>query len=67
MDKTWTSKYLFNEVKGKAVCLVRGEQVAVLMHYNLNQHYWTVVRISTSDIQPDFNALVQARRQHFSH
>ena len=38
---TLTSTYLFTEVKGKAVCSVCGEQVAVLMYYNLNQLYGT--------------------------
>lgn len=40
-NKTWTAKYLFTEVKGKAVCLVCGVQVAVLKDYNLNRHYVT--------------------------
>ena len=38
-NKTWTSKYLFTEFKGKAVCLVCGIQVAVFKDYNLNRHY----------------------------
>ena len=40
-NQTWTSNYFFTEVKGKAVCLVCGEQVAVLKDYNLNRHYNT--------------------------
>ncbi|XP_074513994.1 general transcription factor II-I repeat domain-containing protein 2A-like [Sebastes fasciatus] len=40
-NKTWTAKYLFTEVKGKAVCLVCGVQVAVFKDYNLNRHYVT--------------------------
>ena len=40
-NQTWTSKYFFTEVKGKDVCLVCGEQVAVLKDYNLNRHYNT--------------------------
>ena len=40
-NKTWTVKYLFTEVKGKAVCLVCGKQVAVFKEYNLNRHYVT--------------------------
>ncbi|MBN3302039.1 PLCZ1 phosphodiesterase, partial [Amia calva] len=40
-NKTWTSEYLFTEVKGKAVCFVCGEQIAVLKDYNLNRHYET--------------------------
>uniref|UniRef100_A0A669BDA4 SPIN-DOC-like zinc-finger domain-containing protein n=1 Tax=Oreochromis niloticus TaxID=8128 RepID=A0A669BDA4_ORENI len=39
--RTWTAKYLFTEIKGKAVCLVCGTQVAVLKDYNLNRHYTT--------------------------
>ena len=37
--KMWTAKYLFTKVRGKAVCLVRGDQIAVF--YNLNRHYET--------------------------
>ena len=37
-NETWTSKYLFPEVKGKAVGLVCGEHVAVLKDYNLDRH-----------------------------
>ncbi|XP_069584553.1 general transcription factor II-I repeat domain-containing protein 2B-like [Ranitomeya imitator] len=40
-NKEWTSKYLFTETKGKAVCLVCGEQIAVFKDYNLNRHYET--------------------------
>jgi len=40
-NKAWTAKYLFTEVKGKALCLVCGAQVAVFKDYNLNQHYAT--------------------------
>lgn len=40
-NKEWTSKYLFTEAKGKAVCLVCGEQIAVFKDYNLNRHYET--------------------------
>lgn len=40
-NNTWTSKYMFIEVKGRAVCLVCGEKVAVLKEYNLNRHYGT--------------------------
>ncbi|KAL3975343.1 C-C motif chemokine 24 [Sarotherodon galilaeus] len=40
-NRGWTAKYLFTEIKGKAVCLVCGTQVAVLKDYNLNRHYTT--------------------------
>lgn len=40
-NKTWTAKYFFTEIKGKAVCLVCGTQVAVFKEYNLNRHYTT--------------------------
>ena len=40
-NETWTSKYLFTEVKGKAVCLVCGEKIVVFKDYNLNRHYET--------------------------
>lgn len=40
-NKTWTAKYFFKEIKGKAVCLICGTQVAVFKDYNLNRHYTT--------------------------
>ncbi|XP_005817565.2 general transcription factor II-I repeat domain-containing protein 2-like [Xiphophorus maculatus] len=40
-NKNWTAKYLFTEVRGKAVCLVCGEQIAVFKDYNLSRHYET--------------------------
>ncbi|KAJ4926780.1 hypothetical protein JOQ06_014526 [Pogonophryne albipinna] len=40
-NKTWTAKYLFTEVKGKAVCLVCGVQVAVFKEFNVSRHYAT--------------------------
>ncbi|KAL7371179.1 hypothetical protein ABVT39_020995 [Epinephelus coioides] len=40
-NKTWTAKYLCTEVKGKAVCLACGVQVAVFKDYNFNRHYVT--------------------------
>ena len=40
-NKTWTAKNVFTEIKGKAVCLVCGTQVAVFKEYNLNHHYTT--------------------------
>ena len=41
VNKTWTSKYLFTEVKRKAVCIVCGIQIAVFKDYNLNRYYKT--------------------------
>ncbi|XP_068189785.1 general transcription factor II-I repeat domain-containing protein 2-like [Antennarius striatus] len=40
-NKIWTTKYFFAEVRGKAVCLVCGDQIAVFKDYNLNRHYTT--------------------------
>lgn len=40
-NKTWTAKYFFTEIKGKAVCLICGTLVVVLKDYNLNHHYTT--------------------------
>ena len=40
-NQTWTPKYVFTEVKGKAVCLVCREHIVVLKGYNLNCHYNT--------------------------
>lgn len=40
-NKTWTDKYFFTEIQGKAVCLVCGTHVAVLKDYNINRHFVT--------------------------
>lgn len=40
-NKTWTAKYLFTEVRGKAVCLVCREHIAVFKDYKLSQRYET--------------------------
>lgn len=37
----WTTNFFFTEVKGKPVCLVCGEHVAVFKEYNLKRHYET--------------------------
>ena len=37
----WTTTLFFTEVKGKPVCLVCGEHVAVFKEYNLRRHYET--------------------------
>ena len=37
----WEAEYMFTEVKGKAVCLVCGDSVAVLKEYNLRRHHET--------------------------
>lgn len=39
LNKTKTSKYFFTEVRGKAICLVCGEQMVVFK--DLIQHYET--------------------------
>jgi hypothetical protein len=35
----WTNDYFFVEVKGKPVCLVCGDALAVLKKNNLERHY----------------------------
>ena len=40
-NKKWTANDFFTEVKGKAVCLICGTQVAVFKDYNLNRQYTT--------------------------
>ncbi|KAF0042460.1 hypothetical protein F2P81_005992 [Scophthalmus maximus] len=37
----WTTNFFFTKVKGKPVCLVSGEHVAVFKEYNLKRHYET--------------------------
>jgi len=36
VNQIWTDKYLLTEIRGEAVCLVSGEQIA---EYNLNRHH----------------------------
>lgn len=40
-NENWESEYFFMEVKGKPVCLICGESVAVNKDYNLKRHYDT--------------------------
>lgn len=37
----WEAEHMFTDVKGKAVCLVCGSEVAVLKEYNVRRHYVT--------------------------
>ena len=40
-NEQWTKKYFFIEWKGKALCLICRETVAVLKDFNINRHYET--------------------------
>ena len=35
----WEAQYMFADVKGKAVCLLCGDSVAVIKEYNIKRHY----------------------------
>ncbi|XP_074488096.1 general transcription factor II-I repeat domain-containing protein 2-like [Sebastes fasciatus] len=35
----WEAEYMFADIKGKAVCLVCGDGVAVMKEYNVRRHY----------------------------
>ena len=37
----WESEYFFKEFKGKCVCLICTETVAVIKEYNVRRHYET--------------------------
>ncbi|XP_063735205.1 general transcription factor II-I repeat domain-containing protein 2-like [Eleginops maclovinus] len=37
----WEAQYMFADVKGKAVCLLCGDSVAVMKEYNIKRHYET--------------------------
>ncbi|XP_072900801.1 general transcription factor II-I repeat domain-containing protein 2-like [Hemitrygon akajei] len=37
----WEAEYMFADIKGKPVCLVCGDGVAVIKEYNVRQHYET--------------------------
>ena len=37
----WESEYFFKEFKGKCVCLICTETVAVMKEYNVRRHYET--------------------------
>ena len=41
MQEKWTDDYFFVEVKGRPVCLVFGETLAVMKNTNLELHYST--------------------------
>ena len=40
-NEEWKKKYFFIERKGKALCLICRETVAVLKDFNINRHYET--------------------------
>lgn len=40
-NEDWREKYLFTLSKGKPVCLICSESVAVQKEYNLKRHYET--------------------------
>ena len=40
-QEKWTDDYFFVEVKGRPVCLVFGETLAVMKNTNLELHYST--------------------------
>ncbi|XP_059846832.1 general transcription factor II-I repeat domain-containing protein 2-like [Hypanus sabinus] len=37
----WEAEYMFTDIKGKPVCLVCGDGVAVIKEYNVRRHYET--------------------------
>jgi hypothetical protein len=39
LQEKWTNDYSFVEVKGKPVCLVCGDALAVMKKANLERHY----------------------------
>ena len=45
----WEAEYMFTEVKGKPVCLLCGESVAVIKEYNLRRHYETSQKHTDKD------------------
>ena len=44
----WTNEYFFIENKGKCVCLICNESVAVIKEYNVRRHHETKHQTFTS-------------------
>ncbi|KAM4566993.1 general transcription factor II-I repeat domain-containing protein 2-like [Odontesthes bonariensis] len=55
----WEAEYLFTEVKGKPVCLLCGESVAVMKEYNLRRHYQTSQKHTVKDKNMDTEQRLQ--------
>ena len=49
----WEAEYMFTEVKGKPVCLLCGESVAVMKEYNLRRHRETSKKHTEKDKNMD--------------
>ena len=45
----WEAEYMFTEVKGKPVCLLCGESLAVMKEYNLRRHHETSQKHTDKD------------------
>ncbi|KAM6972592.1 general transcription factor II-I repeat domain-containing protein 2-like [Aplochiton taeniatus] len=55
----WEAEYMFTEVKGKPVCLLCGESVAVMKEYNLRRHYETSKKHKDKDKKMDTEQRLQ--------
>ena len=55
----WEAEYMFTEVKGKAVCLLCGESVAVMKEYNLRRHHETSKKHKDKDKNMDTEQRLQ--------
>ncbi|KAL4009366.1 hypothetical protein ACER0C_003218 [Sarotherodon galilaeus] len=55
----WEAEYMFTEVKGKPVCLLCGESVAVMKEYNLRRHYETSKKHKDKDKNMDTEQRLQ--------
>ena len=38
-QEKWTNDYIFTQIKGKPMCLLCSESVAVMKEYNVKRHY----------------------------
>lgn len=68
----WENGYFFTEVKGKCVCLICNEMVAVMKEYNVRRHYETKHQTYTSCTDAEreqeviqMTAGLQAQQQYF--
>lgn len=55
----WETEYMFTEVKGKPVCLLCGESLAVMKEYNLRRHYETSKKLTEKDKNMDTEQRLQ--------
>lgn len=55
----WEAEYMFTEVKGKPVCLLCGESLAIMKECNLRRHHETSKKPTDKDKNMDMGQRLQ--------